>query len=110
MRDQLRVLSKQGRDVGDGAGGHDPGCAGRLGLESSGHGVNGGLSGRSALGLGEKVGAVEAAVAVNVCRRVDGGSLERVAVANIEGDVIVFAKGCQDGGGIVRSVSGKFQS
>jgi hypothetical protein len=56
----------------------------------------------------EKVGAVEAAVAVNVCRRVDGRSLERVAVANIEGDVLVFAKGCQDGGGIVRGVSGRF--
>lgn len=110
MWDELRVLSEQGGDVGDGAGGHDPGCAGRLGLESSSHGINGGHGGGSALGLGEKVGAVEAAVAVNICRRVDRRSLEGVAVANVEGDVVVFAKGCQDGGGIVRSMSDWFQS
>lgn len=47
---------------------------------------------------------------MNISRRVDRRSLERVAVANIEGDVVVLAEGCQNGGGIVRSMSGWFQS
>lgn len=47
---------------------------------------------------------------MNVSRRVNRRPLERVAVANIEGDVVVFAEGCQDGGGIMCSMSGRFQS
>lgn len=76
---ELRVLAEEGAHVGEGARGHDPGGAGGLRLERLGHGVDAGDGRRRALGLGKEIGPVEARVAMDVGRRVDGRTLQRLA-------------------------------
>lgn len=107
VRDDLRILAEQRADVGHGAGGHDPGRAGGLGLERGRHCVNGRHRGRSAFGRREQLGAVEAAVAVDIGRCVQRRPLEGLVEADVEGDVVVLAQGRQDGSGIVCRVSSR---
>jgi len=105
VRGEVRVRAEEGPDVGEGAGGDDPGGAGGLEAQRGGHGVDGGDGRRGAARRGEQLGAVEARVAVDVGRGVQRGALEGLAEADVQGDVEVLAEGCEDGGGVVRGVS-----
>lgn len=76
MADELRILAEESADVGQGAGGDDPCGTGGFGAEGLSHGLNG----RDGFGrdkwLGEQIGAVEARVAVNIRRRMNGRALK----------------------------------
>lgn len=105
VRRELRVLAEQGADVGQGARGDDPRGAGGLRLEGLGHGLDGGDGGWRALRLGEEVGAVETGDAVDVRGSVEGGTLEGLVEADVEGHFIVLADGSEDRCGIVSGIS-----
>ncbi|KAJ6445864.1 mitochondrial thiamine pyrophosphate carrier 1 [Purpureocillium lavendulum] len=98
--DEVRVRAEEGADVCEGAGGDEPGGAGGLRAQGRGHGVDGGDGRGRAARRREQLGAVEARVAVDVGRRVQGRPLEGLAEADMERHVVVLAEGREDRGGI----------
>lgn len=99
------MLAEQGADVGQGAGGDDPCGTWFLGAEGGGHGLDAGDGGRRRERSRQELGAVQAGLAVDVGRGVEGGSLEGLVEADVEGDVIVFADGGEEGCGVAGRVS-----
>lgn len=100
---EVRVLPEQGGDVGEGARGDEPGRVGGLRGEGGGHGVDGGDGGGLDGGRREEVGAVEAALAVDV-GRMDGGALEGLGEADVQRDLVLLADGGEDRGGVLSGV------
>ena len=76
-----------------------------MGFQGGGHGVDGGDGRGCASRDGEELGAVEAGGAVDVCRGVDGWTVEGFAEADVQRDGVLLAYCCEDGGGIVSCVS-----
>lgn len=97
MRDKLRVLLEKGRDVSEGPRGDEPGSAGGFREQSVGYGARGG-GGAVDLGLSrrEKLGAVEAGLAVDVDSDMDGGPDEGLVGAGVDSDVLVLANGREE--------------
>ena len=76
-----------------------------MGFDGSSHGVDGrGVKDSRAFRDGEEGGAVETGFTVDVCGRVQSGTLEGFVKAFVERDGGVFADGCEEGGGVVSGV------
>lgn len=99
---EVRVLQEQGTDVGETARGHDVRGTGLRCPQRRSHGVDGGhgaVGGR--LWARQQVRPVQAGLAVDVGRRVDGRALEGVGGTRVDRQLMLLADGGEYRQGVV---------